>query len=424
MSTSAASTPAPGTPAPGTPAPGAPEAVTGPGTVHRADLLVIGGGMIGLAIAWRSAQRGMTVLLADPRPATGASHAAAGMLTPVAEAAYAERELFELGSRSLAAFGGFAAELTELTGLDVGLRQSGTLAVGYDADDMAMLAEHAVLRESFGVPTRRLTGRECRGLEPMLGPGISGGLLVTDDSSVDPRLLAAALLAAIPAAGAVHLPRAVTTIRVAGGRAVGAELDDGTVIEAGRVVLSAGWSSGAIAGLPPGAAPPLRPVKGQILRLRPTAALSAGGAPLLTRTVRGIVQGSPVYLVPRGDGELVLGATQEELGPDTTVTAGGVWQLLRDARALVPGITEFELAEAIAALRPGTPDNAPVLGPSALPGLVLATGHFRGGVLLAPVTAEIIVGYLETGTLPAYAEAFLAERFTPAASAGRAGGAR
>jgi glycine oxidase len=380
---------------------------------------VIGGGMIGLSIAWRSAQRGMTVLLADPRPATGASHAAAGMLTPVAEAAYAERELFELGSRSLAAFGGFTAELTELTGLDVGLRHSGTLAVGYDADDMAMLAEHAALRESFGVPTRRLTGRECRGLEPMLGPGISGGLLVTDDASVDPRLLAAALLAALPAAGVVHLPRAVTAIRVAGGRAVGAELDDGTMIEAGRVVLSAGWSSGAIAGLPPGAAPPLRPVKGQILRLRPTAALTGGGAPLLlTRTVRGIVQGSPVYLVPRGDGELVLGATQEELGPDTTVTAGAVWQLLRDARALVPGITEFKLAEAIAALRPGTPDNAPVLGPSALPGLVLATGHFRGGVLLAPVTAEIIAGYLETGKMPPFAEAFRADRFVPAASAG------
>ena len=429
MGTSAAGTPRAGTPAAGRPAagsqtPGTPAAVTGPGTSHQADLLVIGGGMIGLAIAWRSAQRGMTVLLADPRPATGASHAAAGMLTPVAEAAYAERELFELGSRSLAAFGGFAAELTELTGLDVGLRRSGTLAVGYDADDMAMLAEHAVLRESFGVPTRRLTGRECRRLEPMLGPGISGGLLVTDDASVDPRLLAAALLAAIPAAGVVHLPRAVTAIRVAGGRAVGAELDDGTVIEAGRVVLSAGWSSGAIGGLPAGAAPPLRPVKGQILRLRPTAALAGDGAPLLTRTVRGIVQGSPVYLVPRGDGELVLGATQEELGPDTTVTAGGVWQLLRDARALVPGITEFELAEAIAALRPGTPDNAPVLGPSALPGLVLATGHFRGGVLLAPVTAEIIADYLETGQMPSFAEAFLADRFAPAATAARAGSPR
>ncbi len=123
------------------------------------------------------------------------------------------------------------------------------------------------------------------------------------------------------------------------------------------------------------------------------------------------MQGSPVYLVPRDNGELVLGATQEEMGADTTVTAGGVWQLLRDARAIVPGITELELAEAAAGLRPGTPDNAPVLGPSLLPGLVLATGHFRAGVLLAPVTADLIAGYLLTGVMDELAVPFGAERF-------------
>jgi glycine oxidase len=190
------------------------------------------------------------------------------------------------------------------------------------------------------------------------------------------------------------------------------------VISAAQVVLSAGWASASIEGLPPEVVPPLRPVKGQILRLRPVSA-STGPAstfagacgPVLNLTVRGIVQGSSVYLVPRGDGELVVGATQEELGPDTTVTAGGVWQLLRDARAIVPGITELELAEAVAGLRPGTPDNAPVIGPSPLPGLVLATGHFRSGVLLTPVTADLIAGLLETGTIDAAAEPFRAERF-------------
>jgi glycine oxidase len=178
-------------------------------------------------------------------------------------------------------------------------------------------------------------------------------------------------------------------------------------------VLSVGWSSTAIAGLPEDVVPPLRPVKGQIVRLRPTAVtLAAGLSPsLLNRTVRGIVQGSPVYLVPRQDGELVLGATQEEMGTDTTVTAGGVWQLLRDARAIVPGITELELAEAAAGLRPGTPDNAPVLGPSQLPGLVLATGHFRSGVLLAPVTADLIADQLVTGTMDETAAPFSAQRF-------------
>jgi glycine oxidase len=173
-------------------------------------------------------------------------------------------------------------------------------------------------------------------------------------------------------------------------------------------VLAAGWQSGVLSGLPPGTAPPVRPVKGQILRLRPRP--GAPAAPL-ARTVRGLVRGSSVYLVPRADGEIVVGATQEELGSDTTVTAGGVWELLRDARLLVPGITELELAEAMAGLRPGTPDNAPVLGPAALPGLVLATGHFRGGVLLAPVTAEVIAEYLATEALPELAAPFTAARF-------------
>ena len=378
-----------------------------------ADVLVIGGGVIGLAVAWRAAQRGATVIVADPDPGRGASYAAAGMLTPVAEAAYAERQLFDLGSASLRRYPGFAAELTDLTGLPTGFRQAGTLQVGYDADDMAMLAEHALLRESFGAASTRLTGRECRQAEPLLGPVIAGGLLVEDDASIDPRLLTTALLAAAAASGVTHVRQRVARLRIAADRACGGELADGTVVSAPQVVLSAGWSSTAVGGLPPGAAPPLRPVKGQIVRLRPipAAAASWSCSSLLNRTVRGLVQGSPVYLVPRQNGELVLGATQEEMGADTTVTAGGVWRLLRDARAIVPGITELELAEAAAGLRPGTPDNAPVLGPSPLPGLVLATGHFRTGVLLAPVTADLIAGYLLTGVMDELAVPFGAERF-------------
>jgi len=190
-------------------------------------------------------------------------------------------------------------------------------------------------------------------------------------------------------------------------------LADGTLVVARWVVLAAGWQSAAMAGLPDGIAPPLRPVKGQILRLRPTPATLAAGLPpgLLARTVRGIVRGSSVYLVPRQSGELVIGATQEELGPDTRVTAGGVWELLRDARTLVPGITELELAEAVAGLRPGTPDNAPVIGPSSVPGLVFATGHFRAGVLLAPATASIVADYLATGRMADSALPFLPQRF-------------
>ncbi|HET9897141.1 MAG TPA: glycine oxidase ThiO [Streptosporangiaceae bacterium] len=390
----------------------------------NADVLIIGGGVIGLSIAWRAAQRGMRVAIADPDPGRGASYAAAGMLTPVAEAAYAERALFELGSASLREYPSFAAELAEVAGLPVGFRQTGTLLVGYDADDMAMIAEHATLREDFGVPSERLTGRECRKTEPLLGPAIGGGLLVPDDASIDPRLLTSALLAALVKADVTCVRQLAARLLIHDGKAAGAELADGSTVGSGQVVIAAGWASARLTGLPPEAVPPVRPVKGQILRLGPSPATLSSGLPpsLLTMTVRGIVQGSSVYLVPREDGELVIGATQEELGQDTAVTAGGIWQLLRDARAIVPGITELEFAEAVARLRPGTPDNAPVIGPSALPGLVLATGHFRSGVLLAPVTADLIASYLQTGSLATGATPFLAQRFASPATIPSAAG--
>jgi glycine oxidase len=378
-----------------------------------ADVLIIGGGVIGLAIGWRTAQRGLRVALADPDPGRGASNAAAGMLTPIAEAAYAERALFDLGCASLRRYPDFVDELAEATAEGVGFRRSGTLMVGYDADDMAAIAEHAALRESFGAPSQKLTGRECRTAEPLLGPAISGGLLVDDDASVDPRRLTEALLAAAVKSGVTHLPERAVSLLTDGGRATGAQLADGRTVTAAQVVLSAGWASAALAGLPPGVSPPVRPVKGQIVRLLPAPQTLAAGLPrsLVKRTVRGLVKGSSVYLVPRENGELVVGATQEEMGHDTTVTAGGVWQLLRDARAIVPGITELEFAEVVAGLRPGTPDNAPVIGPSDLPGLVLATGHFRSGVLLAPITADLVAELIVTGDVPAAAAPFLPQRF-------------
>jgi glycine oxidase len=383
-------------------------------------VLVIGGGVIGLSIAWRAAQSGLRVSVADPDPGGGASHAAAGMITPVSEAAYAERELYRLGVLSQDRYPAFTAELTAITGLPTGYRQTGTLQVAYDSDDLAVLREFQALQESFGVTVQPLTSRECRAAEPLLDPAIRGGLLAPGDASVDPRLLTRALLAAVIQAGVEVIRQPATEITTAGGRAAGARMGDGSVTRADQVVLAAGWRSGTIGGLPPGAAPPVRPVKGQILRLRPTAGGPTAGGPaatgLLSRTVRGIVRGSSVYLVPRENGELVVGATQEELGSDTRVTAGGVWELLRDARAIVPGITELEFAEAVAGLRPGTPDNAPVLGPSVLPGLVLATGHFRAGVLLAPVTADIIAGYLATQELAELAVPFAAERFSRGAA--------
>jgi glycine oxidase len=379
------------------------------------DVAIVGGGVIGLSIAWRAAQQGQRVLVADPQPGSGATHAAAGMLTPIAEAAYAEREIFGLGQESLRRYAAFVAELHAATGLPTGFRQTGTLQVAYDTDDYAVLTETRLLQESFGVHLVQLTARECRAAEPMLDPSVRGGLLAPGDGSVDPRLLAVALLQAADAAGARIVRQPVTEIICTDGRAAGVRLADDSVVQAGWTVLAAGWQSALIPGLPDGIAPPVRPVKGQIIRLRTTPVTDAAGLPrgLLQRTVRGIVRGRSIYLVPRESGELVVGATQEELGPDTTVTAGGVWELLRDARTVVPGITELEVVDIVAGLRPGTPDNAPAIGPSDLPGLLVATGHFRAGVLLAPVTADTVAAFLRTGTPDPIWEAFAAGRFRP-----------
>ncbi len=335
------------------------------------------------------------------------------MLTPIAEAAYAERDIFALGQDSLRRYPGFAADVQRSTGLGVGFRQSGTLQVAYDSDDLALLAETRQLQESFGVHLEQLSARECRDAEPMLDPSVRGGLLAADDGSVDPRLLATALLQAAQGAGVRLVRQRVTEVVCTTGRASGARLADGTVMPARWIVLAAGWQSAGLPGLPPGIAPPVRPVKGQIIRLRTTAAMTAAGLPpgLLRRTVRGIVRGCSVYLVPRDSGELVVGATQEELGPDMAVTAGGLWELLRDARTLIPGITELVFADAVAGLRPGTPDNAPIIGLTGLPGLVVATGHFRAGVLLAPVTADTVADFLRTGVPDPLWRAFGAGRY-------------
>jgi glycine oxidase len=371
-------------------------------------VVIVGAGVIGLVTAWRAVQRGLTVTLVDPEPASGASHVAAGMLTPVSELTYGEEPLLRLGLASRDRYPSFVAELEELTGQRTGHRADGLLEVAFDGDDLGYLDDLRRFQETLGVRTEALTGRECRALEPMLAPSVRGGLLAPDDGSIDPRRLTAALLTAVARVGGELVRLAATDVIVERDTAVGIRLADGREIRAGRVVLAAGPWIGDLGGLPPGIVPPVRPVKGQVLRLR---AGPASREPFLARSTRGLVRGFSIYLVPRADGEIVVGATQEELGYDTTITAGGIWELLRDARELVPGITELEFIEVNAGLRPGSPDNAPILGPAALPGLFLAGGHFRSGVLLAPVTGDVMAEVLSGGELPAVAEAFAPSRF-------------
>ncbi|MDT0569742.1 glycine oxidase ThiO [Streptomyces sp. DSM 3412] len=380
---------------------------------HTSDVLVVGGGIIGLVTAWRSAQRGFATAVVDPEPGGGAARVAAGMLAAVTELHYGEETLLGLNLESARRYPDFAAELTETTGLDLGYRRSGTLAVALDADDRAHLRELHALQRRSGLDSEWLSGRECRRLEPMLAPGVRGGLRVDGDHQVDPRRLSAALVAACERAGVVFHRAWAEELSVARERATGVRTGDGERLAAGHTVLAAGSLSGRLAGVPAEVRPPVRPVKGQVLRLT----VPKPYAPFLSRTVRAVVRGSHVYLVPRENGELVVGATSEEQGWNTTVTAGGVYELLRDAHELVPGITELPLTETRAGLRPASPDNAPLLGPSGLDGLLLATGHYRNGVLLTPVTGDVMAQVLTTGELPAEARDFTPLRF-------RAGAAR
>ncbi|MFF5251570.1 glycine oxidase ThiO [Streptomyces leeuwenhoekii] len=377
-------------------------------TSDISDVLVVGGGIIGLVTAWRAAQRGLATALVDPEPGGGAAQVAAGMLAAVTELHYGEQTLLALNVASARRYPEFAAELTEATGHDLGYRRCGTLAVALDADDRAHLRELHAFQLQSGLAAEWLSGRECRRLEPMLAPGVRGGLRVDGDHQIDPRRLAAALVAACERAGVVFHRAWADRLTVVRDRATGIVTADGTALGAGRTVLAAGSLSGRLAGVPDAVLPPVRPVKGQVVRLT----MPAGRAPLLNRTVRAVVRGNALYLVPRESGELVVGATSEEMGWDTTVTAGGVYELLRDAHELVPGITELPLTETRAGLRPGSPDNAPLLGPTALEGLLLATGHYRNGVLLTPVTGDVMAHVLTTGELPAEARAFTPGRFT------------
>jgi glycine oxidase len=326
------------------------------------DVAVIGGGVIGLSVAWRARARGLSVVVLDRGElGGGTTRVAAGMLAPASEADAQERSLLALGLESARIWGAFADELRDVSGVDVGLRTQGTLAVARDGDEKAALERELGLRERLGLRARRLLPSAARALEPALAPSIRLAVEFPDDHSVDPRALAVALAAACDRAGVVLRP--------------GTEVTRLSDVDAAQVVLAAGpWSAG-LARLP------IRPVKGQTIRLR--------GAALMERTLR--FEGG--YLVPRADGRIVLGATEEERGFDTTMTALAVHDLLRDAAELVPGILECEIEELVAGLRPGTPDNAPLIG-RLDERVVVATGHHRNGVLLAPVTARIVAAEL------------------------------
>jgi glycine oxidase len=352
------------------------------------DAIFVGGGVIGLACAWRAAERGarVTVLERAAEPPAGATNVAAGMLAPVGELTFGEPELLELTLDSAALYPQFVAELEAAGEVATGYSPCGALHVALDRDEAAQLRRRHDLQRSLELEAEWLSPRACRELEPGLTPSFNGGVLAAGEAAIDPRALARALAAAAGGAGAeLRSGCEVVDGLWEGERLAGVRTAAGEELRAGAVVLASGAWSGSTPWLPEAARPPVRPVKGEVVELR-----SRDGEPPCGR----ILASERVYLVPREDGRLVVGATVEERGYDTVVTAGGVHELLREAYRLLPDVAEMELLGASAGLRPGTPDNLPRIGPGAVEGLVLATGHYRNGILLAPLTADRIATQL------------------------------
>lgn len=360
------------------------------GAAH--DAIVVGGGLIGLAIAWELNRRGLKpVVFERDLPGAATTSVAAGMLAPVGELDFGEPDLLELNLASARLYPGFIASVEEASGLDAGHMECGALHVALDRDEAGELRRISELQRGYGLESRWLGPGATRELEPGISPSLTGSVLVEGDAAVDPRALVSALLSALESGGVeVRNGSAVdelvcpdgTPWRSGSGAAVGGvRLADGSVHTAPAVIAAPGTDAGRAAWLPEEIRPPVRPVKGQVVELR-----GSGSDPVISR----IVGSERVYLAPRRDGRLIVGATVEEMGWDSRVTAGGVHELLREAYRLLPEIAELEFVNAATGFRPGTPDNLPVIGRSAIDGLILATGHYRNGILLAPVSATVV----------------------------------
>ncbi len=347
--------------------------------------IVIGGGLVGLATCFELLDHGHAVTLVDPDPASGATHHAGGMLAPVAEVQYRQEPLFPLMLRSAALYPDLVERVSASTDLPTGYRTEGTLVVAADRADAAHLMDLGAYQEFHGMTAERLTVREARRLEPSLSPRIAGAVHIPGDHQVSPRLFAAALLDALVSRGVEVIREKVT--RLDGADPCRAVHCGDRVIDAtdATVVLCNGLGAASVTGWYEGAHPlQLRPVFGDIMRVGVPGHLR----PLLERVVRGFVEDRPVYLIPRDDGTLGIGATVRE--DDRLIPrVGAVHDLLRDAIRLVPGVEECDLLEATVGARPGTPDDLPYLGRVGA-NLIVSTGYFRHGILLAALGASMV----------------------------------
>ena len=372
-------------------------------TSARPTVAVVGGGICGLGIGWRLAAAGCTVDVFERGTAGhGASWAAAGMLAANVETEPGEEALLALNLESQAVWPAFAEELEAVSGVDLGYRDEGTLVVAAHRDDAAELRNTYEFHRSLGLEVEWLTGGQARRMEPHLAPGVSAAVSSLKDHQVDNRQIVVALREAfLQSGGRLHENTPVQAIDVESGRAKGVQID-GERRNANMVLLAAGAWSYDMDGVPPVARPPVRPLKGQVIALQ-----MEPRAPIIDR----VIWGPGIYMVPRRDGTLILGATVEEKGFDNDLTAGGVFRLLEAAWEILPQIEELPIKDMWVGFRPTSRDDAPILGPTSVDGLVVATGHHRNGVLLAPVTIDAVSAFMLDGKLAESVEPFGIGRF-------------
>lgn len=360
----------------------------------NADVVVVGGGVIGLAIAWELHRRGRRPLVLERATCGGgATQAAGGMLAPISEAEHGPDELVALALESRRLWPEFSREIFAASGIDPGYDDTGTIALALNRDDAAEWDHLAETLSAKGLPVRHATGPELRRLERRLSPRVVGGLVLAADHQVDPRAATASLSGALRAAGLTVLEgHPVHAIQAQAGRVAGVEFSepDGSPRQlcCDTVVVATGAHPAGLPRLPLAQPITVRPVKGQLVRLR--------GEPLL----RHVVRTPRAYLVPRVDGTLLVGATSEEVGFDDRPTAGAALDLLRAAFEAVPGVYELEWVGLVQGLRPAFDDHLPRIGETECGGLFVAMGHYRNGVLLAPVTARHLGEWIVSGRCP------------------------
>ncbi len=364
----------------------------------------MGGGVIGLGIAWRLARRGAAVEVFDRETAgRGASWVAAGMLAPLSEVGFEDEGFLELGRESLRLYPRFLEELKEDAGVEVRLDTKGTLNIGLDRDDAERLRRLCEFREHLGLPVKWLSGTEAREIEPLVSPRTSSAIWIPDDHQVDNRGLLEALKKALTnCGGRLHENRPVEEVVSEAGRAKGVRTGEGEV-EAACVVIAAGCRSKQVGGIPKGLLPPVRPVKGQIITLQEDPLYSLDH----------VIRAPDAYLVPKGDGRIILGASEEDMGFDTSITAGAVYKLLERGWEAVPSIYDMPIQEIVAGLRPGSRDHDPIVGKTTMEGLYYATGHYRHGILLAPATALEVSALILEGRSSDLFAPFGPTRFLP-----------